>query len=143
MAVLKTATGDLILQQRDHGLPGAAHLRGKQSYFGGHVEPGETSAECLIRELQEELELIVQPTQLRLLGHYRKQLPLHGDNNFVDAFEITHPIDPAKLHVHEGAGYVLVNKSSDLSDLAQFSKVLIESVLDLSESIDLFRVEPS
>ena len=64
-------TGRLLLIKRGHE-PGA----GLWSLPGGRIEPGETDAEALVREMQEETGLAVQPG--RLLG--RVQRPgLGGD----------------------------------------------------------------
>ena len=37
---------------------------------GGKLEPGETGAECLARELEEELAIEVDPAELVLVGRY-------------------------------------------------------------------------
>ena len=70
-AVIKDGQGRLLLIKRGHE-PGA----GLWSLPGGRIEPGETDAEALVREMQEETGLAVKPG--RLLG--RVQRPgLAGD----------------------------------------------------------------
>src|ERR1039458_2879297 len=70
-AVVTDSPGRLLLIKRGHE-PGA----GLWSLPGGRIEPGETDAEALVREMLEETGLTVEPG--RLLG--RGQRPaLPGD----------------------------------------------------------------
>jgi mutator protein MutT len=52
IAILKQR-GKFLMQLRDD-IPGIVHP-GKWGFFGGHLEPGETPEEALVRELQEEI----------------------------------------------------------------------------------------
>jgi len=58
-AVIKDGRGRLLLIKRGHA-PGA----GLWSLPGGRIEPGETDAEALIREMREETGLVIEPGQL-------------------------------------------------------------------------------
>jgi 8-oxo-dGTP diphosphatase len=58
-AVVTDGRGRLLLIQRGHE-PGA----GLWSLPGGRVEPGETAAEALVREMEEETGLTVEPGRL-------------------------------------------------------------------------------
>ncbi len=58
-AVIKDARGRLLLIKRGHA-PGA----GLWSLPGGRIEPGETDAEALVREMREETGLVIDPGQL-------------------------------------------------------------------------------
>jgi 8-oxo-dGTP diphosphatase len=64
-AVIKDERGRLLLIRRGHE-PGA----GLWSLPGGRVEPGETDAEALVREMREETGLAVRAG--RLLGSVRR-----------------------------------------------------------------------
>jgi 8-oxo-dGTP diphosphatase len=70
-AVIKDARGRLLLIKRGHE-PGT----GLWSLPGGRVEPGETDAEALVREMREETGLVVVAG--RLLGSVRRPLA-NGD----------------------------------------------------------------
>jgi 8-oxo-dGTP diphosphatase len=70
-AVIQDEQGRLLLIRRGHE-PGA----GLWSLPGGRVEPGETDAEALVREMREETGLVV--TAGRLLG--RVQRPAGGSD---------------------------------------------------------------
>jgi 8-oxo-dGTP diphosphatase len=67
-AVIKDDQGRLLLIKRGHE-PGA----GLWSLPGGRVEPGETDAEALVREMREETGLTVQAGPL--LGSVRRPVP--------------------------------------------------------------------
>jgi 8-oxo-dGTP diphosphatase len=67
-AVIKDDQGRLLLIKRGHE-PGA----GLWSIPGGRIEPGETDAEALVREMQEETGLAVQAGPL--LGTVRRPVP--------------------------------------------------------------------
>jgi 8-oxo-dGTP diphosphatase len=73
-AVIKDERGRLLLIRRGHD-PGA----GLWSLPGGRVEPGETDAEALVREMREETGLVVQAG--RLLGSVRRP---YRDGGVVD-----------------------------------------------------------
>ena len=64
-AVIKDDQGRLLLIKRGHE-PGA----GLWSIPGGRIEPGETDAEALVREMREETGLAVQAGPL--LGSVRR-----------------------------------------------------------------------
>jgi 8-oxo-dGTP diphosphatase len=64
-AVIKDARGRLLLIRRGHA-PGA----GLWSLPGGRIEPGETDAEALVREMHEETGLEIETG--RLLGTVRR-----------------------------------------------------------------------
>ncbi len=67
-AVIKDDRGRLLLIKRGHD-PGA----GLWSLPGGRIEPGETDAEALVREMREETGLEVQAGPL--LGSVRRPAP--------------------------------------------------------------------
>jgi 8-oxo-dGTP diphosphatase len=58
-AIMTTSAGRLLLIRRGHE-PGA----GLWSVPGGRVEPGETDAEALVREIREETGLLARPGEL-------------------------------------------------------------------------------
>jgi 8-oxo-dGTP diphosphatase len=59
-AALTDASGRVLLTQR----PQHKQLGGLWEFPGGKVEPGEAPEDALIRELKEELALIVEPDAL-------------------------------------------------------------------------------
>jgi ADP-ribose pyrophosphatase YjhB (NUDIX family) len=67
-AVIKDSSGRLLLIKRGHE-PGA----GLWSLPGGRVEPGETDAQALVREMREETGLTVRAGPL--LGSVRRPWP--------------------------------------------------------------------
>jgi 8-oxo-dGTP diphosphatase len=73
-AVIKDDRGRLLLIKRGHA-PGA----GLWSLPGGRIEPGETDAEALVREMREETGLAVEAG--RLIGTVRRPT---GDGGVLD-----------------------------------------------------------
>jgi len=72
-AAIRDDRGRLLLQQRPEGKQHA----GLWEFPGGKVEQGETHAEALIREIAEELDLVLDPTALGLLGEAREAAVSH------------------------------------------------------------------
>lgn len=68
-AVLRDAQGRILLSQR----PPGRHLAGYWEFPGGKIEPGESAAEALTRELDEELEIRAGP--IRPLVSIRHESP--------------------------------------------------------------------
>jgi mutator protein MutT len=64
--------GKLLITQRPHG----AHLGGLWEFPGGKREPNESSEQCLIRELREELDIEVEVGELfdRLEHRYPEKI---------------------------------------------------------------------
>ena len=58
-AVIKDGQGRLLLIKRGH-----APAAGLWSLPGGRIEPGETDAEALVREMREETGLVIEAGQL-------------------------------------------------------------------------------
>jgi 8-oxo-dGTP diphosphatase len=71
-AVVTDGRGRLLLIKRGHE-PGA----GLWSLPGGRIEPGETDAEALVREMREETGLTVEPG--RLIGQVQRPGLAAGD----------------------------------------------------------------
>jgi len=67
-AIITDAAGRLLLIRRGHE-PG----KGLWSLPGGRVEPGETDAQALVREVAEETSLAVRPGEL--IGSVRRAAP--------------------------------------------------------------------
>ena len=67
-AVIRDGAGRLLLIKRGHD-PGA----GLWSLPGGRIEPGETDAQALVREMREETGLTIAPG--RLLGTVERPGP--------------------------------------------------------------------
>lgn len=134
--ILTTKKGEYILQQRDQGLNGAAHLRGKIGFFGGFCEPNETPLAAILRETKEELDLTLRPDAVHHQGAYQKKIEVHGDNNFVDVFVYNRPVDPEHLTIHEGLGYVLVDATNvEKYQFTAFAGQLIHSLLKMDTEI--------
>lgn len=68
-AIVIDTDGRFLLQQRDD-IP-TILLPGMICLFGGHREAGETFADCIARELHEELSCCIAPERIEHLGSHR------------------------------------------------------------------------
>lgn len=76
VVVLLEVAGHLLLTQR------AAHMRSFPSVWvapGGHIDNGELAAQAAVRELHEEVGVLVQQEQLRPLAAWGSAFPVRYD----------------------------------------------------------------
>jgi 8-oxo-dGTP diphosphatase len=107
-AVVKDGQGRLLLIKRGHE-PGA----GLWSLPGGRIEPGETDAEALVREMLEETGLKVAPG--RLLGSVKRP-GLDGD--VIDIRDYAATVISGTLHAGDDAADAMWTSVADLGSLA-------------------------
>jgi len=108
VVVLLRQGDDFLVQHRDN-IP---EIRDSGLYgpFGGAVEETETPLEAAVRELEEELELIVQQDSLAHLATYEQNYP--GWHEIVHMFYLE--IDQgAVLRLHEGQAIVRLKDIND------------------------------
>ena len=86
------AHGDTYLMvKRAAGVTNA----GAWCFPGGHVEPGETSREAVVRELHEELGIVVEP--IELIGAVRVVTPAYR----LDTWTVRHVSGEMRRHEAE------------------------------------------
>jgi 8-oxo-dGTP diphosphatase len=107
-AVVKDEQGRLLLIKRGHE-PGA----GLWSLPGGRIEPGETDAEALVREMLEETGLKVAPG--RLLGNVKRP-GLDGD--VIDIRDYAATVISGTLRAGDDAADAMWASVADLGSLA-------------------------
>ncbi|QJD88361.1 8-oxo-dGTP diphosphatase MutT [Cohnella herbarum] len=56
-AIIENAQGQILIAKRKVGKSQA----GLWEFPGGKIEAGETAQDCLVRELQEEMNMLIQP----------------------------------------------------------------------------------
>lgn len=59
--------GKILAARRKKG----AHLEGRWEFPGGKLEPGESPQECLVRELEEEVGVPVNPREILEVVYHR------------------------------------------------------------------------
>lgn len=99
-ALLVDTNGKLIAQQREDK-PGITNP-GMVSLFGGTSHEGESPIETLRRELQEELELEVNSSNLLL-----QTIKHENGTNVACSIYIVTGVDAEKLKLYEGAGFAV------------------------------------
>ena len=107
-AVVRDEQGRLLLIKRGHE-PGA----GLWSLPGGRIEPGETDAEALVREMLEETGLKVAPG--RLLGNVKRP-GLDGD--VIDIRDYAATVISGTLRAGDDAADAMWASVADLGSLA-------------------------
>jgi len=111
--LIKTTDNKLLLQQRDHTF-GIVNP-GKLAIFGGSVEEDESFEDCAIREIREEVGLVVRSSQLKILGIYSDPVPLKGE---VESYIfLVEDVDKSKLVLTEGESIFELDPNEDLTNL--------------------------
>jgi 8-oxo-dGTP diphosphatase len=118
-AVVTDERGRLLMIKRGHE-PGA----GLWSIPGGRIEPGETDAEALVREMFEETGLTVEPG--RLLG--RVQRP-GRDGTVIDIRDYAATVTGGTLRAGDDAADVRWVAAAELDSL-EITEGLIEALTD-------------
>ena len=118
-AVIKDDQGRLLLIKRGHE-PGA----GLWALPGGRIEPGETDAEALVREMREETGLDVQAGPL--LGSVRRPAP---GGNVLDIRDYGATITGGTLRAGDDAAEARWVASGDLAGLP-ITEGLVEALTD-------------
>ena len=116
-AVIKDEKGRLLLVKRGHE-PGA----GLWSLPGGRIEPGETDAEALVREMREETGLEIEPGPL--LGAVRRPA---ADGNVLDIRDYAATITGGTLIPGDDAADTRWVSAAELDSLA-ITEGLVEAL---------------
>jgi 8-oxo-dGTP diphosphatase len=116
-AVIRDDKGRLLLVKRGHE-PGA----GLWSLPGGRIEPGETDAEALVRELREETGLEVEPGPL--LGAVQRSA---GDGDVIDIRDYAATVTGGTLIPGDDAADARWVSAADLDSLAM-TEGLVEAL---------------
>lgn len=125
--VLQTPHSTFLFQERDHNTtlnPGLIVA------FGGRIEGTESSEECAIREMYEELTLVLEPDQLKSLGDFESH---HTPNIYVRMF-LSRNIDPTSLMLHEGKSIQELSLEEALhhEKVTDFTKKVLRSLSNLA-----------
>lgn len=82
-ALIFNENGEVLLGKRKN-----AFGAGKYSLFGGHLQVGETIEECIIRELKEELDIIVRREDVHVVnfGFISSGTPMIEIGTTIDRF---------------------------------------------------------
>ena len=118
-AVIRDDEGRLLLVKRGHE-PGA----GLWSLPGGRIEPGETDAEALVREMHEETGLEIEPGPL--LGAVRRPA---GDGDVLDIRDYAAIVTGGTLIPGDDAADARWVSAADLGSLA-ITEGLVEALTD-------------
>lgn len=96
---------------------------------GGHVKSGETSLECVINEIKEELGIFINENDIHLFKTYKYETA------FKDVYYIEKDIDVKNLNYEkdevEYAEYFTVDEINQLIENGEFRKTNIDAFLDI------------
>jgi len=126
-ALLISKNGRAILQVRDDK-PGIANP-GMHTIFGGLQEPGESTVECVLRELQEEVTLAFTEDDLELLGYFNKT-EANGTKTLCTVFCVRN-VDAAQIDLQEGQGIAELSPQEALASekVSAVTKMAIQASL--------------
>ena len=104
-ALLQLADGRFLMQLRDSNP--AIFYPDHWGCFGGAVDPGETPVAALVRELAEELQVVVNPADIHRFTEFSFDFRFAGDDIRVRTyFAVTLPqTDLGGLVLGEGADF--------------------------------------
>jgi len=127
-AILATAEGKIIIQQRDNN-PGIVNP-GLIALFGGTLRSGDLIEEGLKRELKEEVNLDVEKYSVAKLNIYHKTKELDGMDYIVHVFLIK-GVKTNDIEVHEGLGFICDYPENILKSdkLTRITRLAVEDYL--------------
>lgn len=96
-AIIYNNQNRILICQRKNGA-----LAAKWEFPGGKIEPGETPEQCLVREIQEELSIDIEVTNIfkAVNSHYE-----HGDFLLI-AYQAQYISGEISLHVHQDYAWI-------------------------------------
>ncbi len=106
-AIIRNLSGKFILQKRDHHAKRGA---GMIATFGGGREKGETTFECLRRELKEEINLDITEDQVHIVGYFPVE---HSPGKYSKIYFIDE-VDEKSLILGEGEAILTLKKEEIL-----------------------------
>jgi 8-oxo-dGTP diphosphatase len=122
--IIKDDQGRLLLIKRGHA-PGA----GLWSLPGGRIEPGETDAQALVREMREETGLAVEPGPL--IGRVRRPSPGYAaqGEDVLDIRDYAATVTGGTLRAGDDAAEARWIAPGDLASLPT-TEGLVETLID-------------
>ena len=114
----------ILLQFRDSGAPSEAL---GWSFFGGIAEGNETPLEAIVREVKEELDMAIVPSDVHLLAKEHWISPNSGKEKIVHLYEGTASLDWSHSRVLEGAGAAFLTKDevASMENVSLLAKTFI------------------
>lgn len=121
--MLQTPNSKYLFQERDNN---AKFHPGKIAAFGGGIEDGEDVYQCAKRELQEELNLDIESSNLETIGLFESR---HEPGIYIHMF-LVRGVDSSALTLHEGKGIVELSLGAALQHdkVTDFTKEVLRSI---------------
>ncbi len=94
--LIGTRGNSVLLGKRQN----TGHMDGCWSLVAGHVAEGESSSKAMIRELEEECGLKVEPNDLVLIGSMHHKSPPYDYMNFIFHVDLTNH-EPQNREAHK------------------------------------------
>lgn len=95
--ILVRPSGEILMQLRDDGNGKTIPYPSMWNFPGGAIEEGEGFLDAAVRETEEEFELNIDPSHLKLLWTYSHD---NTKNDYVLACKVAAEVNPI---LHEGA----------------------------------------
>ena len=118
--ILISNNNEFILQRRDNKK--SIVNPGLITPFGGSCKEGESTLDCAIREIYEELNYRLRPEKMVFLTHFVKQ-EHDGSYTFMYFYVYTEKVDVKALRLSEGAGIETIPLDLEVTGEKKFSIV--------------------
>lgn len=114
--------GDAVLLGKRQN---TGHMDGCWSLIAGHVAEGESSSKAMIRELEEECGLTVEPHELTLIGSMHHKSPPYDYMNFIFHIDLTIH-EPQNREAHKCEALEFYSLESLPSPMEPYIKEIIQ-----------------
>ena len=114
------SNGNFLIQKR---IPGTKDISNKWEAVGGHAVAGESSLQAAVREAQEEIGIILDPSNGQLFMRYIEKNPTHDGSAFCDVWVFKQDVNINDVVLNPGEAC-----DAMLANAADITKMVSEGI---------------